>query len=81
METPQDDFTNRTAQGEAEIEVALGDDEIKDKYQEEGLITEKTYTQVLQAPIKSNFMSTSTYVVHVICSKSSHENVYMRIAM
>ena len=60
METSEDDFTNRPAQGEVEIEVGFGDDEIKDdyfgKYHEEGLITEKTYTQVLQAPIKSNFM-------------------------
>ena len=86
METPEDDFTNRTAQGEVELEVGLGNDKIEDdffgKYKEERL-REETYTQVLRTPIQRNILSISTCVAHTICSKSTNTiaNVHMRKTM
>ena len=55
MKTPEDDFTSRTAHGEVEIEVGFGDDKMEYDYNEE-ILTEKTYTQVLQTQMKSNIM-------------------------
>ena len=82
MKTPEDDFTSHTAQGEVEIEVGFGDDKMEYDYNEE-ILTEKTYTQVLQTQIKSNFLSISTYVAHTISCKLTNTiaNVYMKMPM
>ena len=82
--TEDDYFASHTAQGEVDLEVALGDDKIEDdfygKYKEERL-TEEAYTQAVQTPTKSNILSISTYVAQIICFKSSLTFANMHIWM